>query len=49
VWLSPACLQQVDLQQAGRLERLVRDDVKNAFFAQNQQKPFKFFSQIVHF
>jgi hypothetical protein len=34
---------------SARLERLVRDDVKTAFLAQNQQKPFKFFSQIVHF
>ena len=28
---------------------LVRDDVEMPFFAQNQQKPYKFFSQIVHF
>jgi len=34
---------------SARLERLVRDDVKMLFLAQNQQKPFKMFSQIVHF
>jgi len=31
------------------VERLVRDDVETAFLAQNQQKPFKILSQIVHF
>jgi len=31
------------------VERLVRDDVEMPFLAQKQQKPFKFYSQIVHF
>jgi hypothetical protein len=31
------------------VERLVRDDLETAFLVQNQQKPYKFFSQIVNF
>jgi hypothetical protein len=35
------------LQQADRLERLVRDEVETAFLAQNQQKLLKISSEIV--
>jgi len=31
------------------VERLVRDDVEMPFLAQNQQKPYKIYSQIVQF